>query len=55
MKILPESVRYVRILPPALFNLYAYKDAIALEQKWARNQWLREGFCFGLNFQAIQA
>lgn len=55
MKILPESVRYVRILPPALFNLYAYNDAIALEQKWARNQWLREGFCFGLNFQAIQA
>ena len=52
MRIVPETVNYVRILPPALFNLFSYSKSIDFEQKLARVAWLREGFCFGLNFQA---
>lgn len=55
MTIMPDSIHYVRILPPALFNLFSYSNAIAFEQKLAGSKWLREGFCFGLNFQAKQA
>jgi SAM-dependent methyltransferase len=52
MSIIPDSIKYVRVLPPSLFNLLGYQGAISFEQKVARFKWLREGFCFGLNFQA---
>ena len=52
MEVMPQSVQYVRILPPSLFNRFSYDKAIAFEHKLSRNYWLREGFYFGLNFQA---
>lgn len=52
MKIIPESVHYVRILPPLLFNLFGYAKGIGFEQRLSGVKWIREGFCFGLNFQA---
>lgn len=51
--IVPESIEYVRALPPALFNRLGTANALEREGKmWRGNRILREYFFFGINFVA---
>jgi hypothetical protein len=56
LKVVNDSLHYVRALPPAIFNKLGYEKAIVREQKlWRSNPFLKKYFFFGINFLARHA
>jgi SAM-dependent methyltransferase len=55
LKVLPESLHYVRLFPPYKFKNSDSSEVINREQKlWRKNSVLRRYFFFGLNFSAVK-